>query len=309
MTTNEVARPPRTYDRTARTQPPRRWLWALLALALGPLTASSSSAQDWTNDPDRVPAGYDVDGKTLFPCAGSSSQSGLQVGKIRNGESICFVAYNGKELYTRRPVLGVYVKWASPSSTAPRVSGGTEPLGSGWRILHICRAEIDGRMTPGKELDGEAGCHISYGGQELVRTKYQVIVESDFTVTNAQGLRYDSIPGGRDANGQTLYPCLAVYNGGLHPGKTRAGWNSCAVPYGGEERWVADFWTLVPQFITPSPWNRPYYGPGMGQGVCRTPHGNSVQVGKYLVPEGRCNFSYAGGEVSVTSNFEIMTKP
>jgi hypothetical protein len=44
-----------------------------------------------------------------------------------------------------------------------------------------------------------------------------------------------AVQAGNEANGAPLYICRAQYNGGLHPGKTRPGFNGCNIPYGGQE--------------------------------------------------------------------------
>ena len=40
---------------------------------------------------------------------------------------------------------------------------------------------------------------------------------------------------GREADGQVLFVCRAKYNGGTHPGKIRAEFKGCNIPWGGRE--------------------------------------------------------------------------
>lgn len=44
-----------------------------------------------------------------------------------------------------------------------------------------------------------------------------------------------AIIAGREADGQVLFICRAQYMGGTHPGKVRAEFKGCNIPWGGRE--------------------------------------------------------------------------
>ena len=50
---------------------------------------------------------------------------------------------------------------------------------------------------------------------------------------------------GREADGQVLFICRAKYNGGIHPGKIRAEFRGCNIPWGGNEITMPEYEVLV----------------------------------------------------------------
>lgn len=50
---------------------------------------------------------------------------------------------------------------------------------------------------------------------------------------------------GGEEHGETFYVARANYMGGVHPGKTKNGWTSCNIGYGGKEIEVNDYEVLV----------------------------------------------------------------
>jgi Protein of unknown function (DUF3421) len=86
-------------------------------------------------------------------------------------------------------------------------------------------------MQPGKLIPG-SGCDISYGGQEILATSYNVLVPSW-----AQPPKFD-FRAGTDTDNTSLYVCR--FNlGGIFavtlPGKYRMDFNDCLVGYNGSE--------------------------------------------------------------------------
>ncbi len=100
--------------------------------------------------------------------------------------------------------------------------------------MYICRAKVQGSVTPGKWLKGN--CNVAYGGREIVMTQYQV------AYGNASWQRYTGntnglIQTGTDSNGTPLFSCRARYRSGgdqgYQPGKLLNG--MCRIPLGGQE--------------------------------------------------------------------------
>ena len=50
---------------------------------------------------------------------------------------------------------------------------------------------------------------------------------------------------GREADGQVLFLCRAKYRGGVHPGKVRAEFRGCNIPWGGKEISIPEYEVLV----------------------------------------------------------------
>ena len=54
-----------------------------------------------------------------------------------------------------------------------------------------------------------------------------------------------AIIGGREADGQVLFICRAKHKGGVHPGKIRAEFKGCNIPYGGREHTIRQYEVLT----------------------------------------------------------------
>ncbi len=122
------------------------------------------------------------------------------------------------------------VSWVS-GATAPAnaVVGGFEP----GRALVVCRAAHEKGVHPGKVVAGN--CNFGYGGKEIVRAKYEVLVIDGYYhwVAGSNGsFPKDAVAGGSEPN-RTLYVCRAAHEGGVHPGKLVE--KNCNISYGGKE--------------------------------------------------------------------------
>lgn len=54
-----------------------------------------------------------------------------------------------------------------------------------------------------------------------------------------------AIIAGREADGQVLFICRAQYKGGVHPGKIRAEFKGCNIPWGGGEHPIREYEVLT----------------------------------------------------------------
>jgi hypothetical protein len=103
--------------------------------------------------------------------------------------------------------------------------------------MYICRARIEGSVTPGKWVKGN--CNIAFGGKELVMDRYQIAYgNAIWQPYSSTG--YGLVPTGSDRDGTPLYSCRVHYNpGGFQgdlgnqPGKLLNG--ACRIPLGGAE--------------------------------------------------------------------------
>ncbi|CAN0463534.1 unnamed protein product, partial [Discosporangium mesarthrocarpum] len=120
-------------------------------------------------------AGGKEPGRTLYICR-TKYKKGLHPGKVVAGR--CNIGWGGKE----RALKSFQVLVANSKSfrfvnskTGARLPkgtfiGGQEP----GRRLAVCRASHRGGWHPGKLVAGK--CNIGWGGKEIARTRYQVLV-------------------------------------------------------------------------------------------------------------------------------------
>jgi Protein of unknown function (DUF3421) len=132
--------------------------------------------------------------------------------------------------------------------------------------MYICRAQVQGSVTPGKWVNGY--CNVAFNGQEVVMSQYQVAY-GDALWQPYSGTTYGLLRTGTDSDGTPLFSCRVHYNAGFpqgdqgnQPGKLRAG--VCRVPYaGGELALNPPFEVLTsdsgyPPFPSPYPYPPPY---------------------------------------------------
>ncbi|WP_425074621.1 DM9 repeat-containing protein [Sagittula sp. S175] len=147
-----------------------------------------------------------------------------------------------------------YIEMASVGGLAfgsnGSVPAGARPAGreNDGRALFSCTGMFNGAFHPGKIRQGLPGCHIGYGGKEVIVNPYFVTTNGgDAWVAPRQV--GDVPPGaviGGGENGSPLYVCRAYVKGGVHPGKIGATtrWN-CNAGLGGKEYPVKDYEVLV----------------------------------------------------------------
>jgi hypothetical protein len=115
--------------------------------------------------------------------------------------------------------------------------------------LYACRAAYANGIQLGKVSPKIGACDISYGGREIRIPQYQVLVGGPFgwaPVSNG-GIPPRAVQGGNDSPPESapLFVCQANYNGGFHPGKTRAGWNVCHIGWGGQAVRISSYAVLI----------------------------------------------------------------
>jgi hypothetical protein len=116
--------------------------------------------------------------------------------------------------------------------------------------------------------------------------------------------------------GPALYACRAPYQGGLHPGKVRPGFNGCYIGWGGQEIPVNPYEVLIagpynhlpvdnwPLTVSSLPLE---FGPlvggyeadGQPLYVCLADFNNGAHPGKFRPGLGGCNIGWGGAEYSV----------
>jgi hypothetical protein len=306
-----------------------------IALGLFSLSNFTFAQTNWVTSSsipaDAIVAGYESNGTPFYVCHGGTNEGyGLQPGKYRSGFSGCDFGYGGQEIYA--PDFQFLVSsWQSASNgSIPSnaiVGGCEEPLpGQGFcgASLYYCRASIPfhNGLQPGKIERGFSGCHVPYGGQELIEPSYQVFVAlnpamplSSVGASNGN-VPFGSVRAGTDTDGHALYMCSARYSGGLHPGKLRPEFGACNIAYGGREVQVQSYAVEVPNWLAFPPGYRidPLFdfptgheSDGTPLYTCRDYFRSGLHPGKYLRSIGHCNFGWGGVEQTQTTGFDVLT--
>ena len=107
----------------------------------------------------------------------------------------------------------------------------------------ICRAHYQGGLHPGKLMDGR--CHISWGGEEVSFSQYQVLtsqIELDWRSANFGYIPDQAVSGGYE-HGHPLYICQTEYRGHILPGKVIG--RKCNVSWEGNEISIPYYRVLV----------------------------------------------------------------
>jgi Protein of unknown function (DUF3421) len=127
---------------------------------------------------------------------------------------------------------------------------------------------------------------------------------------------------GHEADQTPLYLARALHEGGLHPGKYRAGWTAASISYGGGEVWISSYevWTGRLSDGSPGTWipsedAQPggYWDPvvcgreadGTPLYAARAPHDGGMQVGKWRQGWTVTSIPYGGKELWL-SPFELL---
>jgi hypothetical protein len=207
----------------------------------------------------------------------------------------------------------VYMDWFYPSwwnaavldyevlvpSWVP-ASWGTIPAGSAflgyesdWTAIYACRVPSNGLV--GKIRSGFWGCNVAEGSGESTYPNYEVL-KDDVPLTYVWGqpqrgvIPDRAIPAGRTAMG-TAYVCAAYYNNGLHTGMLYEGYTGCLLGWGGEARYVTDFYYITADFSD--------YG-----------NGGAFAAGKFFdVPLYAClmKTTFNGGDSTTTPGWQTLS--
>ncbi len=231
----------------------------------------------WVNASTRLPANTVYGGKEakrpLAVCR-AKFKGGTHPGKVVRSQ--CNIGYGGKE-YTLKPFqVLTFVKPTIAPKTPPKVgrsipqlrpvkprpapiplikapvakldwvsttagkrvdnvlAGGREANGT---ALPVCMARHANGLHPGKVVKGN--CNIGYGGKELYKKSYRVLVGTKAQVQwKPATFRGKYISGGYEGKDSRLV-CRAKYKGGVHPGKLVN--RKCNIGWGGKEIVLGDY--------------------------------------------------------------------
>ena len=129
----------------------------------------------WTSSapPDAVDGGHEANGAPLYVCRAQYS-GGVHSGKIVG--SGCNFGWGGKE-----HSVSPFERLGGNADVWEAASGGVLPPGAvvggheaNGAPLYVCRTAYNGGVHPGKTVG--AACNIGWGGKEISRTTYDVLV-------------------------------------------------------------------------------------------------------------------------------------
>jgi hypothetical protein len=302
-------------------------------------TSSAFAQTNWVTSSslpvDAIVGGYESPGGTLlYVCHGGQNEGfGLQPGKYSTVLGGCDFGYKGKE-YDVPDFQYLVSSWQN-------ASGGSLPSGlvnakcpdqQNYICLddyllgpyeYYCRASIPGQsgLQPGRIGVRDTGCHVSFGGQELIETSYQVMVFTGpplpLSLANGSGgsVPFDAVRGGTDIGGQPLYMCVANYLGQQFPGKVRQQFGACYIAYGGKEVAVNPYAVLVPQwgsygqleFPPPYGFTTGLETNGVQLFTCRGYLGGGIHPGAIAYDGTGCSFGWGGQEQIQYSGDDFLT--
>ncbi|XP_075992760.1 natterin-4-like [Anticarsia gemmatalis] len=123
------------------------------------------------------------------------------------------------------------------------VLGGVDVDG---KEVYVARAEHAGATVPGKLVPSHGHAYIPWGGEEISKTEYQVLVDGPHRWVSSSGsnIPSEAIPGGRDGD-ETVYVGRAQIQGSLTVGKVHPSHGCCYVPYGGKEHRFTEYEILT----------------------------------------------------------------
>lgn len=192
--------------------------------------------------PGAVQAGQTVSGEPLF-VGRTHYQGALTPGKIHRTHGCLYFPYGGSEQSSLQyeVLVGAQAarsQWMQTSAHSPCPFGahvaGNDSDGS---PIYVGRAFHEGDQLVAKVIPSKQIAYVSYNGQEIPKHHYEILCHGNVSwVPSGHGhIPPGAIPGGRTANGETLYVGRTHYMGSLTVGKVHPSHNTLYIAYGGNE--------------------------------------------------------------------------
>lgn len=111
-------------------------------------------------------------------------------------------------------------------------------------------------MIPGKYVSNNpAGnfCHIPYGGQEIVKDQFEVLINTGFKwISESNGyVPENAVVGGQSMSGETVYIGRTMHSGQNTPGKICRRSKCIYIPFGNEISYKE--YDVLVQILQPQP--------------------------------------------------------
>ncbi|CAH0723571.1 unnamed protein product, partial [Brenthis ino] len=113
--------------------------------------------------------------------------------------------------------------------------------------IYAGRAHHEGDILPAKVIPTKNACYIAYGGEEVLKDQFEVLVPAMFSWQFSTGgeVPPGAVEAGVTADGEKLYFGRVNHDGCVTPGKIHPSHGTCYYPFDGEERSSAEYECLV----------------------------------------------------------------
>lgn len=114
-------------------------------------------------------------------------------------------------------------------------------------VFYVGRAFHEGEMLPAKVCPHLNVAIVSYGGEEVTVTDYEILRTGEFVwefATNGH-IPEGAVEGGRTADDEKLYYGRAIYQGTQTPGKVHPSHGVLYIAFNGEEVAIPEYEVLV----------------------------------------------------------------
>ncbi|XP_053605934.1 uncharacterized protein LOC128672666 [Plodia interpunctella] len=113
--------------------------------------------------------------------------------------------------------------------------------------IYAGRARHEGDVLPAKVIPSKNACYICYGGEEILKDQFEVLVPAMFSwqfSSNGQ-IPPGAVEAGVTADGEKLYFGRVTHDGVTTPGKVQPSHGTCYYPFDGEEKNSNEYECLV----------------------------------------------------------------
>ncbi|KAK9500586.1 hypothetical protein O3M35_001825 [Rhynocoris fuscipes] len=113
--------------------------------------------------------------------------------------------------------------------------------------IYVGRAFYEGDLLPAKVAPSHGCAFVSYGGKEVTRTEYEVLVSDSIAWKPSSGgdVPRQAIQVGYTADGEALYAGRTFHEGTIQAGKVHPSHGCLYIPFGDEEISFTDYEVLI----------------------------------------------------------------
>ncbi|CAG9581150.1 unnamed protein product [Danaus chrysippus] len=159
-------------------------------------------------------------------------------GKVQVSHNVLYIPLEGKEVAFKDnfEILCImsWVKAANGHAPANSLVAGHDVTGE---PIYVIRAEHEGDLIPGKLVSSHRGAFLPWGGKEITKTEYEVLVKStnQWVPERSGNVPAKALKAGKTKSGDTLYIGRVHYLKSITPGKVHPSNKACYISYDGKE--------------------------------------------------------------------------
>lgn len=170
-------------------------------------------------------------------------------GKIQPSHGCLYFPFDGAELRTEQyEVLVQPETWVASSGYKMVVGSVLAGEDADGDAIYVGRAYHENNLLPAKVIPSKGCAFISYGGQEYIKYKYEILAGNGYKwwVTDCNScLPAGSVVCGRTAEGDPLYIGRGYWGGSLIPGRVHRSHSCLYIPFEGQEVRIQTFQVLT----------------------------------------------------------------